>query len=310
MSAEEEEVLDGEVEVEESGTAVEHRPPGAALAAAPAASHGGALTTLWDTRRPAEIASQLAEVASTLADIIKQQDLSTNLGGKKDHVEIEGWQTAGTFLGLQAMTIDTARVHPMNQFRVKTTRKKWGKVDGKRQVIEENVHEWTCEGWSWEAVAEVRTMDGRVVGRGEAICSREEKNWFDSEDSAVKGMAQTRAQSRAFKQALGFIVGMAGYNTTPKEEMDAAGVKAEEAEPTGLDLAVATGAQKKALNQALLWLLPEAEAEVLWGAIKAQFGNEMYGPICEILTTVIAARKVLDEPVAEADSKEETATDK
>lgn len=289
MSDEHDEVIDGEV--------LDDAPPSTELtasAAAPPANQGaGPLVNLWNTRTPSEVVTQISAVATALADVIKQQGLSKNLGGDKDHVEIEGWQTAATFLGLQAMTVGTARVHPKTRFPVKTTRKVWEGPKGQRVVKEEKTHEWTCEGWSFDAVHEVRTMDGRVVGRGEGTCSREEKNWMTAEDSAVKGMAQTRAQSRALKQALGFIVGMAGYNTTPKEEMDAAGVKAPDAGPA---LPVANAAQKKSLNAALMWLLPEAEAKAVWGAIKTAFGGELYGPAADAIVAAIGARKVLDEP--------------
>lgn len=259
---------------------------------------GQGLATLWGTHDPKEIVRQVGDVADALKSVIDRQDLSVNLGGKKKHVEIEGWQTAATLLGLQAMTIVTIRVEPKTTFTVRTKRKKWGMLDGKRQVIEESDHEWEVEGWSYEAIAEVRTMDGRTVGRGEAICSREEKNWFDSEESAVKGMAQTRAQSRALKQALGFIVGMAGYNTTPKEEMDAAGVEAPEAEGGG-SMPRADQELCQRLSTALCWLLPTAEAEAIWNKIVALFGGqEMPQPVAEALLLTIGARKTLDEDTA------------
>jgi hypothetical protein len=203
----------------------------------PSANVGGAgppgMVTLYGTVDPNEIVKTVTNVANALANVIKEQGLAKNLGGNKDHVEIEGWQTAGTLLGLQAMTIWTGRVHPIARYKVRTKRKKWGWVNGKREITEETTNEWVNEGWSYEAIAEVRTLDGRIVGRGEAICSRRETNWFEAEDSAVKGMAQTRAQSRAFKQALGFIIGLAGYSSTPKEEMDAAGVEAPGPTETG-----------------------------------------------------------------------------
>jgi hypothetical protein len=282
------------VEVEEVTPAGSDIVPSAGLAPAPAPSQGGELATLWNTRNPAEIVKQASEVATALKGVIDQQGLAVALGGKKKHVEIEGWQTAATLLGLQAMTVSTARVHPQSVFQAKATRRKWGKVDGVRKVVEEEVTEFPVEGWSWEAVAEVRTMDGRLVGRGEAICSREEENWWDSSDSAVKGMAQTRAQSRALRQALGFIVGLAGYQTAPAEE-----VKANGGEEQGATPVLITDGQKKALNAALMWLLPEDEAKRIWGLVKARCGGEFWAVVADALTLTIDARKALDEPAEE-----------
>lgn len=294
-----EEVVDAQV-VEDPPT------PGTAVAAAapppppPALTGAGpAVVTLWNTDDPQEIVKKVTAIATALADVIKQQGLAKNLGGKKDHVEIEGWQTAGTLLGAQAMTVWTGRVEPKTSFPVKTTRKKWGPVDGKRVVVSEDVNEWTCEGWSYEAIAEVRTLDGRLIGRGEAICSREEKNWMTAEDSAVKGMAQTRAQSRALKQALGFIVGLAGYSSTPKEEMDAAGVTAPVTESSG----PAFGRElkpkdKKVLLEHLTGLLTHddpaaaktAALQVI-GQVKAQTGGDDYFPFIAAFALITAATK-------------------
>ncbi len=296
------EEVDAEV-VSEGG---ETEKPGEALAPVPAASHGGGdVVTLWNTRDPQEIVAAASGVATALKDVIQKQGLSKNLGGRKDHVEIEGWQTAGTLLGLQAMTVATRRVEPKAPFEVKTKRKKWGTVEGKRKIVEEDEHVWTCEGWSYEAVAEVRTLDGRVVGRGEAICSREEPNWIDSTDSAVKGMAQTRAQSRALKQALGFIVGLAGYNTTPQEEMDAAGV-------TGFELTAADDEHKQILNAALSYLIEgdQAYGDQAWKAIVAAFDGDLYNEAIDAVAGVIRPYKDLRErqaaAAAEAEKKPES----
>lgn len=282
------EVIDAQVVVEpEDGAPTDALPvPRTELAPAPAPAPGGEVVTLWNTHDPQEIVQQASAVASALADVIEKQELARHLGGRKKHVEIEGWQTAGTLLGAQALTTGTQRVEPRREFPVKTHRKKYGYVNGKRQVVEEFTDEWTCVGWSFDAAAEVRMIDGRVIGRGEATCSREEENWMRSTDSAVKGMAQTRACSRALRQALGFIVGMAGYSATPQEEMEAAGV--------GPGLEPATEEQKEQLRAALAYLVKPA-GEQVWGEIKAAFDGELYGPAVEAVCAVIRARREIDE---------------
>lgn len=194
--------------------------PGTAVtpiaSAPPASTNNMAVATLWNTHDAGAIVDRASKVATALKDVIDKQGMKTSMGAR-DHVNIEGWQTAGTLLGLQAIVVDTRRIEPKASFEVKSKRKKWG--GNPRKIVEETENSWTCTGYSYEAVAEVRTMDGRVVGRAEATCSREESKWAESDEYAVKSMAQTRACSRGLRQALGFIVGMAGYATTPTEEM-------------------------------------------------------------------------------------------
>lgn len=281
------EVVEGTVEEQatESGQAVV---PHANNAAAPPANQapGGDLATLWGSSTPGEIVQQAADVAKHLTEVLEKSNMLTPMGtdrngNPRNHVNIEGWQTCGTLLGLQGLTISIERVEPINEFEVRTHRKKWGKIDGKRQVIEENTHTWTATGYSYECVAEIRTMDGRVVGRGQAICSREEAKWMEAEDSAVMGMAQTRAHSRAFRQALGFIVGMAGYSPTPAEEMEAAGVAPEQ--PAGpAHGEILKDADKRFIRDqaAKVLMITEgpntAAANELLKAVAAQFGYVPY----------------------------------
>ena len=65
--------------------------------------------------------------------------------------------------------------------------------------------------------------DGREVGWGEGRCTRSESNWATRDDYQLSSMAQTRAQSKALRQPLGFVVSLAGYATTPAEEVDGGG---------------------------------------------------------------------------------------
>jgi hypothetical protein len=308
MSDQHDEVAETEL-VEEVTPGSDVVPSAPGLAPAPPPAQGGELATLWNTRDPGEIIKQVGSVATALKDVIDKQELSVALGGKKKHVEIEGWQTAGTLLGLQAMTVSTARVHPMTSYVAKAKRKKYGWVNGKREVTEETEFEYAVEGWSWEAVAEVRTMDGRLVGRGEAICSREEENWFDSSESAVKGMAQTRAQSRALRQALGFIVGMAGYETTGAEEVKANGGQEEGAPAQAV--AAATKEQADLLSRALSWLFEEDHkaAEAAYNAASKVTAGTLAGVVADGITVVLGARKRKVEGAEEA-AKKETAEQK
>jgi hypothetical protein len=65
------------------------------------------------------------------------------------------------------------------------------------------------------------TVDGRVIGAGEAMCTRSERNWSRRDTFALRSMAQTRACSRALRTVLAFVMVLAGKETTPAEEMAA-----------------------------------------------------------------------------------------
>lgn len=183
------------------------------------ASPAPAPATLYGSVDPGAITAHVTGIANELSKVIEDQELSTPMGGGRKHVNVEGWQVCGTFLGVQPHVVSVERIEPIRTFPVKSQRKKWGKVDGKRVVIEETENTWEAEGWSYKAYAEAKTLDGRVVGSGFGLCSREESKWQSADEYAVIGMASTRAVSRAMRQALGFVVAMAGYSATPTDEM-------------------------------------------------------------------------------------------
>lgn len=180
---------------------------------------------------PAEILAKATEVANELAKLVTAQDLARDVGGRKKHVEVGAWQALGALLGafggqsLHAETVWTRRVADadgrpeVKMYHVQETRKKWGKVDGRRQIIEETASEYDAEGYDWEARVEIRTASGVVVGIAEAECSRAELSWMSKADPAVRSMAETRAESRAYRRAVGWLMAIAGYNPTPAEEM-------------------------------------------------------------------------------------------
>lgn len=154
--------------------------PGTALA--PQELHGN----LFNTDDPVEVVERAARVANALRDVIEQRKLYVNVQGKS-HVQVEGWQLLGSMLGVTAVCVDTEP------------------VDG-----------------GWKATVEARTLDGRVIGCADALCTKYEKRgpWKGADDYARLSMAQTRATSKALKGPLGFVVSLAGYQTTPSEEME------------------------------------------------------------------------------------------
>lgn len=139
--------------------------------------------TLFRTADPVQVLAEATRTADALADVLKSRNLTTNIQGK-NHVQVEGWQTLGSMLGVTPVCV------------------------------------WTRSlGNGWEARVEARTLDGRIVGSAEAMCTRDEKMWRNRDDYALRSMAQTRATSKALASPLRFVVTLAGYEGTPAEEM-------------------------------------------------------------------------------------------
>lgn len=140
------------------------------------------LGTLQATN-PAALVSGAAEMAKELATVIAKQRLFTVIQGKR-FVNVEGWTTLATMLGVTAREIETTE------------------RDG-----------------VYVAVVElVRMSDGACISRASAECG-EESPWSKRAKYARRSMAQTRATSKACRLAFSWIMSLAGYEVTPAEEM-------------------------------------------------------------------------------------------
>lgn len=64
---------------------------------------------------------------------------------------------------------------------------------------------------------DVRT--GVIVGGSESYCMQDEERWGDRPMFQLNSMAQTRAGAKALRNRLSWVVMLAGYKTTPAEEM-------------------------------------------------------------------------------------------
>lgn len=157
--------------------------------------------TLFHTSDPVEVVKAAAKVADALRDILARQGLTTIISGRQ-HVRVEGWQTVGSMLGVFAV-------------------KEWVEELPWPEPVPQAIAQQKERGLSFGYKASYRAQrtDGAVVGGGEADCKRTERTWSTRDDYAIKNMAQTRAMSRALRAPLGFIVTMAGYESTPAEEM-------------------------------------------------------------------------------------------
>lgn len=153
--------------------------------------------TLFRTDDPTEVVTRAVSTADALMGVVNKRkaELVSNISGK-DFPKVECWSLLGTMLGVFPVTVWTKPVLED------------GKVVG------------------FEARVEARTRDGSVVGAAESMCTRSERTWKTRDDFALRGMAETRATSRALRKPLGFVMTLAGLEATSAEEMD--GVAAQQ----------------------------------------------------------------------------------
>jgi hypothetical protein len=150
-------------------------------------------TNIFGTTNPADFVAKSQEYAKALVDVVENQNLFALIQGKK-YVTFEGWQ----FLGSMLPTAITPQTEWTTELRDETT----GQILGyKTRVVAKDVN-------------------GNERGAAESVCMFAEKNWAGKDANALMSMAQTRASSKALRMALSSIVKLAGYEPTPKEEMD------------------------------------------------------------------------------------------
>jgi len=129
------------------------------------------------------------DLAKDLAKFIKDNKLTTNVQGK-EFVNVEGWQYAGSRLGIVPIVEHVINVSTETELKYQ---------------------------------AKVTLFDLRhqtTVGAGFAVCSNKESGKKFYQEFAIMSMAQTRAIGKAYRNCLAWIIRAAGYEPTPAEEMD------------------------------------------------------------------------------------------
>lgn len=128
------------------------------------------------------------QLAGELTRFIKERQLSTCIQGK-DFVQVDGWQFAGSQLGIAPILISLTDLSKEGEYK-------------------------------YRAEVELRKIsDDKLVGKGIAICSNKERTKKNFEEYAIASMAQTRAEGKAFRMLLSWLMKAAGFETTPVEEM-------------------------------------------------------------------------------------------
>lgn len=143
----------------------------------------------YDIEKPAQVAA----MANVLKGHIVKHKLYTNIAGK-NYAHVEGWQFAGGLMGLYPVVVGVESIGGSTEFK-------------------------------WKASVEIRDRSGKVVSIGFALCSNKENKKKSFDEYAVLSMAQTRAIGKAYRNLLGWVMKLAGYEGTPSEEMTRMGEK-------------------------------------------------------------------------------------
>ena len=130
----------------------------------------------------------VVKFSNDLKQIIVDNKLYTPVKGK-NFVNVEGWQIAGAFVGITPIVTKV-----------------------------ENLSDGDCYKYRAE-VKLVQYGSDTPIGYGVAICTNREANKRNFDEYAVCSMAQTRAISKAYRLAIGYLMKLAGYEATPAEEM-------------------------------------------------------------------------------------------
>lgn len=135
---------------------------------------------------PKAMMAYAIEISDTLTDVLRQRGMTQKFAGSGEHVKSEGWQLAGSLLGF---TTEEGEI------------KEYG--DG-----------------TYEATVNLRSIStGKCIATATAICGVDEQNWRSKPKYARRSMAITRAIGRVYAQNFRWIIKLAGYETTPAEEM-------------------------------------------------------------------------------------------
>jgi hypothetical protein len=140
------------------------------------------------SRAPEIVLQEAAKAAQALRDVIERKPQKVVINGKQ-FLQFEDWQTLGRFYGV---TVAARATNYIEQGRVR----------------------------GYECHAEAIRADGQVISAAQAMCMDDEQKWRDKPLFQLRSMAQTRAQAKALRNVLAWVVVMAGYAPTPAEEMD------------------------------------------------------------------------------------------
>ena len=186
-------------------------------------------------RDPVDVLEEARRAAKALKDVIDAKPKPVIFGGEK-YLEFEDWQTVGRFYGITPRIVSTAPVQfgsvegweaKAEAYHVPT-----GRVVASAEAMCLNDE----SNWNTRPVSAWHYVK-KSGGTSEEDPGKDELIWEASKDGKrrpkkvrvettqpvprfqLRSMAQTRAGAKALRNALAWVVVLAGYRPTPAEEM-------------------------------------------------------------------------------------------
>lgn len=143
------------------------------------------IKTSYDLSAP----EQAMQVATILQQFVTEKKLTANIKGK-NYPLVEAWQFAGSQLGLYPLLTEVKKESTDTEIK-------------------------------YSAWVEIRKISNdQIMSRGYATCSNKEGSKRQFDEYAICSMAQTRAEGKAYRMLLSWLMKAAGFEATPAEEMD------------------------------------------------------------------------------------------
>lgn len=146
--------------------------------------------------------------AKTLQDFVIQQKLTVDIQGR-NYPLVEAWQFAGSQFGLYAILIECKNESTYDERVYKWTDRR------------NNPKEKRTQHFKYRSIVEIRRYsDDKVLSRGSMVCTNDEFGKHDFAEYAIESMSQTRAEGKAWRMLLAWVMKAAGFEQTPAEEME------------------------------------------------------------------------------------------
>lgn len=151
---------------------------------------------------------QALHVAAELQKFVTQNQLTVDIQGK-NYPLVEAWQFAGSQLGLYPFMVECK-----NESSYEERNYQW--KDRKN-----NPREKHSFNYKYRSLVEIRRFsDDKVVSRGSMVCTNDEHGKHEFAEYAIESMSQTRAEGKAWRMLLAWVMKAAGFEQTPFEEME------------------------------------------------------------------------------------------
>lgn len=150
---------------------------------------------------PESLMEQAVQISNVLSRVVREKGLSQRFG-QGEHVRVEGWQLAGSLIGF---------------------------VTKEKSVVE------LPDGSFETVIALIQAGTGKELAEASGYCGTDEPNWKNKPKYARRSMAITRGISRAYANNFRWLMKLAGFETTPAEEMADVHFPKSNGKPEGYD---------------------------------------------------------------------------